>query len=176
MSKNLASWYFVTAYLFTEPEVKHVSEGLHWELLSTARVQQSWFTFLPNNVNVRRLVGLLLWQLPEKREDIKDSVQSPRRTELFWNWNRGLLLGCYCCRLPEGPTFDFPTVGMLWGFRIYRLYKSPKHILDQFITCHVWGSCQGSLGCGPFHQKSLQRGQQENQTLECLIYQCEYSN
>ena len=48
--------------------------------------------------------------------------------------------------------------------------------LDQFITCHVWGSCQGSLGCGPFHQKSLQRGQQENQTLECLICQCECSN
>ena len=174
MSKNLASWYFVTAYLFTEPEVKHVSEGLHWELLSTTRVQQSRFTFFSNNVNVRRLIWLLLWQLPEKREDIKDSVQSPCRTELFWNWNRGLLLGCYCCRLPEGPTFDFQTVEMLWGF--YRLYKSPKHILDQFITCHVWGSCQGSLGCDPFHQKSLQRGQQENQTLECLIYQCEYSN
>ena len=54
---------------------------------------------------------------------------------------------------------------------VSRLCNSPKH-----ITCHVLGSCQGSLGCGPFHQKSLQRGQQENQTLEYLIYQCEYSN
>ena len=46
-------------------------------------------------------------------------------------------------------------------------------LLDGLITCHVWGSCQGSLGCDLFHPKSLQRGQQENQTLECLICQCE---
>ena len=124
MSKNLASWYFVTAYLFTEPEVKHVSEGLHWELLSTARVQQSWFTFLPNNVDVRRLVGLLLWQLPEKREDIKDSVQSPCRTELFWYWNRGLLLGCYCCRLPAGSTFDSWNALMIQNLQILQETKA----------------------------------------------------
>ena len=48
-------------HLFTKPEVKHVSEGLHWKLLSAARVQKSGFVFF-RNVSVQRLIGL--WQLP----------------------------------------------------------------------------------------------------------------
>ena len=68
-------------YLFTKPEVKHVSEGLHRELLSPARVQQVRFTFFRNNVRVRRLIGLC--QLPAYKG-------RSYRPNILWNDLAGL--------------------------------------------------------------------------------------